>query len=115
MAYTEKTRDARAAAREASQRSRRLKLEEARANLRDLNELFEASRQLAEVDQWLDSKLADLLGQAEARRSVGLERARGALAGMRSRGMADEDIAEMAGLTVETVRGYEASEERQSK
>lgn len=114
MAYTEKTRDARAAARAASLSRRRLRLEEVRANLRDLNELFEASQQLAKVDLWLDSKVADLLAQAERRRAVGLERARAALAGMRSRGMADQEIAEMAGLTFATVRGYEVSGERQS-
>ncbi len=106
MAYTEKTRNARAAAREASLRKRRLRLEEARANLRDLNELFEASQQLTKVDLWLDAKTADLLARADERRVVGLERARGALARMQSRGMAVEDIADMAGVPIERVNAY---------
>ena len=115
MAYTKKTRDERAAARAASSSRRRLRLEEVRANLRDLNDLYAASQQLAKIDQWFESKLADLLAREQARRAVSLERARAALAGMRGRGMADEEIAEMAGLTLATVQGYEVSEERQSK
>ncbi|CAN1493687.1 hypothetical protein MCEMAEM6B_00270 [Mycobacteriaceae bacterium] len=106
MAYTNATRRTRAAVREAALVSRRGKLDEARANLRDLNSFFDATHQLASVDLWLDSKLADLHARAEARRTECRAKAGAALADMRDRGLTVGEIARMSGMPEETLRGY---------
>ena len=106
MAYTNATRRTRAAAREAALVSRRRKLDEARANLRDLNSFFDAAHQLASVDLWLDSKLADLHARAEARRAECRTKAGAALADMRDRGLTVGEIARMSGMPEENLRGY---------
>jgi hypothetical protein len=106
MAYTNATRRTRAAAREAALVSRRAKLDEARANLRDLNNFFDAAHQLTSVDLWLDSKLADLHARAEAQRTECRAKAGAALADMRDRGLTVGEIARISGMPEETLRGY---------
>jgi hypothetical protein len=106
MAYTNATRRTRAAIREAALASRRGKLDEARANLRDLNSFFDAAQQLVSVDLWLDSQLANLHARAEARRTKCRTKAGAALADMRDRGLTFGEIARMSGMPEETLRGY---------
>lgn len=106
MAYKKSTRDARAAAREARLAKRRQQLDDARANLRDLSDYFTASGQLRTVDLWLESRLAEIHAQAEARRSACRARAGIAISSMRERGMTIAEIACMAGLTEETLSGH---------
>ena len=106
MAYTNATRRTRAAIREAALASRRGKLDEARANLRDLNSFFDAAQQLVSVDSWLDSQLADLHARAEARRTKCRAKASSVLAAMSNRGLTLGEIARMSGMPEETLRGY---------
>jgi hypothetical protein len=106
MAYTNATRRTRAAIREAALASRRGKLDEARANLRDLNSFFDAAQQLVTVDLWLDSQLADLHARAEARRTKCRAKASAVLAAMSNRGLTLGEIARMSGMPEETLRGY---------
>ncbi|GJF18153.1 hypothetical protein NGTWS1803_06880 [Mycolicibacterium cyprinidarum] len=106
MAYTKATRKARADAREARLAQRRQRLEDTKAELRLLVELLTARRRLAEVDVWLDERIAVLQATADARRAAHREEAANALAGMTARGMTVDEIARMAGMTAETVNGY---------
>ena len=106
MAYTNATRRTRATAREAAIAARRAKLDEARANLRDLNSFFDAAQQLVTVDSWLDSQLADLHARAEVRRAKCRAKAGAVLADMRDRGLTVGEIARMSGMPEETLRGY---------
>lgn len=106
MAYTEATRKKRAEAREAASAARRQRLEDARAELRALKKLLAANRRLREVDVWLDGRVADLNAQADARRATHRREAAAALADMAGRGVTVEEIARMAGMTVEAVHNY---------
>jgi hypothetical protein len=71
-----------------------------------LNNFFDAAHQLASVDLWLDSQLADLHARAEARRTECRAKAGAALADMRNRGLTFGEIARMSGMPEETLRGY---------
>lgn len=108
MAYTKSTRDARAQARarESQAAKRRLCLEQAKANLRDLNDFLDAKCRLAEVEVWLDERIAAVHATADARRIAHRREASAALADMTARGMTVEEIAQMAGMTTETVHDY---------
>ncbi len=108
MAYTKSTRDARAQARarDSQATKRRQCLEQAKANLRDLNDFLDARYRLAEVDVWLDERIAALHATADARRTTHHQEAANALSDMSARGMSVEEIARMAGVTSETVQGY---------
>ncbi len=108
MAYTKSTRDARAQARarDSQAAKRRQCLEQAKANLRDLNDFLNAKYRLAEVDVWLEERLAALHTTADARRAAYRQEAGKALTHMTARGMTAEEIARMAGLTADTVQGY---------
>jgi hypothetical protein len=108
MAYTKSTRDTRAQARARdSQAAKRHQcLEQARANLRDLNDFLDAKYRLAEVDVWLDERIAALHTTADARRIVHRKAAAAALADISARGMSVEEIARMAGMPATTVLGY---------
>lgn len=103
MAYKKSTRDARATAREARLAKRRRLLDDARANLRDVNDFLDAKYRLAEVDLWLDIRLAEVQAQADRRRTALQQDATKALTGMAARGMQVEEIARMVGVTTETV------------
>lgn len=108
MAYTKSTRDARAQARarDSQVAKRRQCLEQAKANLRDLNDFLDARYRVAEVDVWLDERIAALHATADARRAAHRHEAAKALAHMSARGMSVEEIARMASMTAETVQGY---------
>ena len=108
MAYTKSTRDerARARTRESQAAKRRQCLEEAKANLRDLNDFLDAKYRLAEVDVWLDERIAALHTTADARRIIHRKAAAAALADISARGMSVEEIARMAGMPATTVLGY---------
>jgi hypothetical protein len=108
MAYTTSTRDerARARTRDSQAAKRRQCLEQAKANLRDLNHFLDAKFRLAEVDLWLEERIAALHTTADARRTAHRREAANALAYMSARGMSVEEIARMTGMTVETVQGY---------
>ena len=108
MAYTKSTRDARAQARARNSQAakRHLCLEQAKANLRDLNDFLDAKYRLAEVDVWLDERVAALHTTADARRAAHRLEAAKALADMSARGMSVEEIARMAGMPATTVLGY---------
>ena len=108
MAYTKSTRDARAQARarDSQTAKRRQCLEQAKANLRDLNDFLDAKYRLAEVDVWLDERVAALHTTADARRAAHRREASKALGDMSARGMSLEEIARMAGVAAETVLGY---------
>ncbi len=92
MAYTKSTREARAKARacESQAAKRRQCLEQAKANLRDLNDFLDAKYRLAEVDLWLDERIAALHTTADARRITHRQEAAAALADMTARGMSVE-------------------------
>lgn len=108
MAYTKSTRDARAQARarDSQAAKRRRCLEQAKANLCDLNDFLDAKYRLAEVDLWLDEQTAVILSKADARRITHRQEATAALADMIARGMTVAEIARMAGMPIETVRDY---------
>lgn len=108
MAYTKSTRDARAQARARNSQAakRHLCLEQAKANLRDLNDFLDAKYRLVEVDVWLDERVAALHTTADARRAAHRRQAAKALADMSARGMSVEEIGRMAGVAAETVQGY---------
>ena len=114
MAYTKATRKARSDAREAGLAQRRQRLEETKAELRSLVAFLTARRRLAEVDVWLDEKLAAIHAKAETQRAALHREATQALADMTARGMTVEEIARMAGMTAETVHGYLTQSTRQA-
>ena len=108
MAYTKSTRDARARARarDSQAAKRRQCLEQAKANLRDLNDFLDAKYRLVEVDVWREERIAALHTKADARRAAHRQEAAKALADMSARGMSVEEISRMAGVAAETVQGY---------
>lgn len=106
MAYTRATREARASAREARLSQRRQQLADITSEFRLLLEFMAARRRLAEVDVWLDERIAALHARASARRATHRQEAANALADMIARGMTVDEIARMAGMTAETVNGY---------
>ena len=106
MAYTESTRQKRAKAREAAQEIRRQRLEDEKANLRALNLFLDAKYRLTKVELWLGDRIAELHARAGTRRSRHRQDAANALADMIARGMTVEEIARMAGMTVENVERY---------
>lgn len=106
MAYTKAIRKARADAREARLAQRRQRLEDTKAELRSLVEFLTARRRLAEVDVWLDERIAALQATADARRAAHCQEAANALADMTARGMTVDEIAGTAGLPPTTLHGY---------
>lgn len=106
MAYTRATREARADAREAQLAQRRQRLADIKSEFRLLLEFMAARRRLAEVDVWLDERVAALHARADARRATHRQEAANALSDMVASGLAVEEIARMAGVTAETVHGY---------
>ena len=106
VAYTESTRKKRAEAREAASAARRQRLEDTKANYRALRIFLDAKYRLAKVDLWLDTRITELHEQADTLRVTHRLEAAKALAHMTVRGMTVEDIAQMAGVTAETVHDY---------
>lgn len=106
MGYTKSTRDARARARESRATKRRQHLEQAKADLKDLNNFLNARHRLRAVDLWLDSRVSELHAQADLRRTANRAAASEALAAMRGRGLTIDEIARMAGLTTEAINRH---------
>lgn len=85
---------------------RRQQFDDARANLQDVRAFLDAAQQLAEVELWLDARLAELNARADERRTACRRQVTKALAGMTARGMAAEEIAWMTGMAAKSVRAF---------
>lgn len=92
------------AAREAVRASQREVLERAARNADDLAVFYSSQERLGTVDEWLDSKIAALREQAEAKRAEHRHAAGAALRALRDRGETVRDIARLAGITEKSAR-----------
>ena len=99
-----KSKSAVKAAREAVRASQREVLERAARNADDLAVFYSSQERLNVVDDWLESKMAALREQAEAKRAGHRRAAGGALRALRDRGETVRDIAGLAGMTEKSAR-----------
>ena len=99
-----KSKSAVKAAREAVRASQREVLERAARNADDLAVFYSNRERLDAVDDWLESKMAALREQAEAKRAEHRRAAGVALRALRDRGETVRDIAGLAGMTEKSAR-----------
>ena len=99
-----KSKSAVKAAREAVRASQREVLERAARNADDLAVFYSSQERLDVVDEWLESKMAALREQAEAKRAGHRRAAGGALRALRDRGETVRDIGGLAGITEKSAR-----------
>ena len=91
-------------AREAVKASQREVLERAARNADDLAVFYSSQERLDAVDEWLETKIAGLREQADAKRAEHRRAAGTALRALRDRGETVRDVARLAGITEKTAR-----------